>query len=53
MYFTRGVMVHKYDGSVRTSDFGTAGEKNLTFYDFYEQWFSKQVALSLNTFSYS
>ncbi len=55
-------MVHKYDGSVRTSvltsRFGMIsvqqGEKlNFFFFFFYKQWFTEQAALSINTFSYS
>ncbi len=50
--YTRGVTVHKYDGSVRTSvltsRFGMIsvqqGEK-LFFFFLNKQWFTEQVAL--------
>ncbi len=56
-----GVTVHKYDCSVRTSVltswFGMIsvqqGEKLNFFFFFFKWWFTEQVALSLNTFSYS
>ncbi len=58
--YIRGVTVHTYDGSVctsvLTSQFGMIsvqqGEK-LNFKKKNKQWFTEQVALSLNPFSYS
>ncbi len=61
---SRGVTVHKYDGSVRTSvltsQFGMIsvqqGEKLINFiylFIYFKWWFTEQVALSLNAFSYS
>ncbi len=58
---SRGVTVHKYDGSVRTSvltsQFGIIsvqqGEKLINLFIYFKWWFTEQVALSLNAFSYS
>lgn len=51
---TRGVTVHKHDGSVRTSvltlQFATAGGKTKLLL-FIKQWFTEQIAISLNRFS--